>query len=304
MKFAPSFSDDRPFAGIVLMMIAASLFAALDATAKYLGQSMASLDVAWLRYAGHAVLVLVFVRAWANFDVFRTKKPILHLVRGLNLLLSTVFNFWALRYLQLAEASAIMFCSPLLVTALAGPMLGEPIGLRRWIAVGVGFVGVLVVTRPGTGAMHWAVLLSGVAVLNYACYAILTRRMNRTESAEGLLLISALVGAAALAPVAPSAIGSLSGWTIPLAFMLGLFGATGHYALVVAHRVARASIVAPFMYTQMVWMILLGYLIFQDTPDPWTLAGTAIIASAGLYILHRERVRGKPTVAATNPVAQ
>ena len=304
MKFAPTFSEDRPLAGIVLMIIAASLFAALDTTAKYLGQTMDALDVVWLRYAGHVVLVVLFLRAWANFDVFRTKKPILHFVRGLNLLLATVFNFWALRYLQLAEASAIMFCSPLIVTALAGPLLGEPVGLRRWIAVGVGFVGVLVVTRPGTGAMHWAVGLSAVAVVNYASYSILTRRMNRTESAEGLLLISALVGVAALAPVAPSAIGSLSGWTWALAFLLGLFGATGHYALVVAHRVARASIIAPFIYTQMVWMILLGYLIFSDTPDPWTLGGTAIIAAAGLYILHRERVRGKPTVAASDPMAQ
>lgn len=286
------------------MIVAASLFAALDTTAKYLGQSMHSLDVVWLRYAGHVVLVILFLRAWSHLDVFRTRKPLLHIVRGLNLLLATVFNFWALQYLQLAEASAIMFCSPLIVTALAGPLLGEPIGLRRWIAVGIGFIGVLVVTRPGTGAMHWAVILSFVAVVNYASYSILTRRMNRTESAEGLLLISALVGVAALAPVAPSAIGSLAGWSWALAFLLGFFGATGHYALVVSHRIAPASIIAPFIYTQMAWMILLGYLIFDDSPDRWTLAGTAIIAGAGLYILHRERVRGKATVAATDPVAQ
>lgn len=304
MKFAPSFTEDRPVLGIVLMTVAASLFAALDTTAKYLGQVMNPFDVVWLRYVTHSILVLVFLRAWSNFEIFQTEKPILHLVRGLCLLGATLFNFWALQYLQLAEASAIMFCSPLIVTALAGPLLGEPVGLRRWLAVGVGFIGVLVVVRPGTGAMHWAASLSGVATVCYACYAIMTRRMNKTESAESLLLLSAFVGAGALAPLAPSAISSLEAWMYPLAIMLGVFGATGHYAMVVAHRIARASIIAPFIYTQMAWMIVLGYVIFNDTPDLMTLLGTAIIAAAGLYILHRERVRGRSTVAASDPVVQ
>jgi len=304
VKFAPSFSENQPVLGIVLMVVAASLFAGLDTTAKYLGQTMNAFDIVWLRYITHSLLVLIFLRAWSHFEIFETQKPIMHLVRGLCLLGATMFNFWALQYLQLAEASAIMFCSPLIVTALAGPLLGEPVGLRRWIAVGVGFVGVLVVVRPGTGAMHWAAGLSFAATCCYAFYAILTRRMNKTESAESLLLLSAFVGAGALSPVAPSAIAALSGWKYALALLMGVFGATGHYAMVVAHRIARASIIAPFIYTQMVWMILLGYIIFGDTPDLMTLVGTFIIAGAGLYILHRERVRGRPTVASVDPVAQ
>lgn len=286
------------------MMVAATLFAALDTTAKYLGQTMNAFDIVWLRYVTHSLLVLVFLRAWSNFEIFLTDRPFMHLVRGFCLLGATVFNFWALQYLQLAEASAIMFCSPLIVTALAKPLLGEPVGLRRWIAVGVGFLGVLVVVRPGTGAMHWAASLSGAATVCYAFYAILTRRMNRTESAESLLLLSAFVGAGALSPVAPSALAALSGWKYPLALLMGVFGATGHYAMVVAHRIAHASIIAPFIYTQMVWMILLGFIIFGDLPDAMTLVGTLIIAAAGLYILHRERVRGRPTVAASDPLAQ
>lgn len=303
MKFAPSFSDDRPVAGIVLMIIAASLFAGLDTTAKYLGQSLNALDVVWLRYAFHAILVLVILRAWSHFDVFFTEKPLMHLLRGLHLLGATLFNFWALRYLQLAEASAIMFCGPLIVTALAGPLLGETIGLRRWIAVGVGFIGVLVVTRPGTGAMHWAVGLSGIAVVNYALYSILTRRMNKTESAESLILISSLIGVGAMSPVAYSAVTSLSGWQWPLAALMGFLGAAGHYALTIAHRVANASLLAPFIYTQMVWMVSLGYLVFGDTPDMMTIVGTLIIAAAGLYILHRERIRGQ-LVTAADPAVQ
>lgn len=285
------------------MVIAASLFAGLDTTAKYLGQSMDALNVVWLRYAFHALLVLIILRAWTHFDAFHTEKPLLHIVRGMTLLGATLFNFWALRYLQLAEASAIMFCAPLIVTALAGPLLGEAVGLRRWIAVGIGFIGVLVVTRPGTGAMHWAVILSFVAVVNYAFYAILTRRMNKTESPESLILLSSLIGVGALSPVAYDAIASLDGWEWPLAILMGVFGATGHYALVIAHRIASASVIAPFIYTQMVWMITLGYLVFGDVPDTWTLVGTAIIAGAGLYILHRERIRGQ-TVTAADPAVQ
>ena len=285
------------------MMGAAALFACLDATAKYLGQTMSSLDIVWLRYATHALLLAIFLRVWNHFEAFRTKKPWMHLLRGMHLLGATLFNFWALKYLQLAEASAIMFCSPLIVTALAGPILGEKVGLRRWVAVGVGFVGVLIVTRPGTGAMHWAVILSFISVSNYAMYALLTRRMNKTESAESLLMLSALVGVGVMSPFAYSAITSLKGWHWPIAFMMGAFGAVGHYALVISHRIASASLLAPFIYTQMVWMILFGYIIFGDTPDMMTLVGTAIIAGAGLYILHRERVRGQ-TVAANDPVVQ
>ena len=184
-----------------------------------------------------------------------------------------------------------MFAGPLVVTALAGPVLGERVGPRRWTAVVIGFIGVLVVTRPGTGAMHWAALLSMCAMLNYVGYALLTRRMNKTESAESLLMLSAVVGAVALLPVAPSAVTAPEGWQWALVVLMGAFGASGHYAMVVSHRIASASMLAPFIYTQMVWMITFGFVLFGDLPDAWTLIGTVIIAAAGLYILHRERVR-------------
>lgn len=282
------------------MTFAVSMFACLDTTAKWLGATMESAQISWLRYATHVILMCLFLRVWRDLSPFRTRYPLLQFLRGLTLLGATFFNFWALQYLQLAETSAIMFAAPLLVTALAGPLLGEKVGIRRWIAVLIGFVGVLVVLRPGTAAMHWAAGLSMCGMASYAFYVVLTRRMHRTESSLSLLMLSAIVGVVVLLPAAPGAIAALHGWQWLLAFMLGLFGSTGHYALVVAHRLTSASTLAPFVYMQMIWMILFGWAIFHQVPDVWTFVGTAIIAGAGLYILHRERVRGQ-TIAQRDP---
>ncbi|UOM35843.1 DMT family transporter [Acuticoccus sp. I52.16.1] len=279
--------------GIILMVYAVSMFACLDSTAKWLGASMDAVHVVWLRYAAHVLLLCLFLRVWRDITPFKTKHPFMQALRGLTLLGSTFFNFWALQYLQLGETSAIMFSAPLVVTALAGPFLGEKVGVRRWAAVCVGFVGVLVVLRPGTGAMHWAAMLSICGMLNYSIYVVLTRRMHRTENSISLLMLSALVGVVVLAPVAPGALLELDGWQWVLALMMGLFGASGHFALTVAHRYASASTLAPFIYTQMVWMILFGWAIFHQVPDTWTFVGTGIIAAAGIYILHRERIRGQ-----------
>lgn len=280
------------------MIFAVAMFSCLDATAKYLILNhMETVDVVWIRYATHVIYLSLFWRVWRDLTPFRTKRPILQIVRGAALLGSTFFNFWALQYLQLAEASAISFAAPLVVTALAGPLLGEQVGIRRWAAVCVGFIGVLIVTRPGTGAMHWAALLSVCSMLSYASYAIMTRRMHRTESPSAMIMISGMVGAVALAPYAPGALASLDGWFWVLALLTGAFGAIGHGALVMAHKVANASVLAPFAYTQMIWMILWGYFVFGDLPDTWTVVGTCVIASAGLYILHRERVRGQQVAA-------
>lgn len=273
------------------MTMAAGLFSCLDTVAKFLGQTMASQDVAFLRYATNAVLLLVLLRVWSHPEVFRTDRLVMHILRGLTLMGATFFNFWALRYLSLAEAVSIMFAAPLVVTALAGPLLGEAVGVRRWAAVAVGFCGILIVTRPGTGAMHWAAILSMIAMLNYAAYSLLTRRMNATESTSSLLIISVLVGTAILSPWSVSAVTTLQGWHWALAFFMGALGLVGHLCLVKAHQIASASLLAPFLYTQMIWMILFGYVFFGDTPDRWTLFGMVVIAGAGLYILHRENVR-------------
>jgi drug/metabolite transporter (DMT)-like permease len=275
------------------MFTAVSLFACLDTIAKVLSRTMPAAEIAWLRYTFHILLLALFLRVWRDRTAFRTRRPLMHVLRGLTLLGSTVFNFWALRYLQLAEAAAIMFAAPLVVTALAGPLLGEHVGPRRWAAVVVGFVGVLIVLRPGTDAMHWAAGLSICAMMSGSFYSLLTRKMHQTETTDSLMMLAALVGATILLPAAPGAVLHPTGWEWALALGMGFFGVSGHYALVVAHRIASASTLAPFSYMQMVWMIVFGYAVFGDVPDAWTMVGSAVIAGAGLYILHRERVRGQ-----------
>lgn len=277
--------------GIAWMVAANVAFTALDTVAKILGQSIDPLQVAWFRYATNLVLVLFVLRAWGRPYLFDTSKPLLQLIRGLCLLGSTVFNFVALRYLQLAEVAAIAFAGPLFITALAGPLLGEKIGWRRWGAVGVGFVGMLVVIRPGIGGMHWAALFSVASVTCYAFYVILTRHLGRTETSEGLVLHGAVVGTVVLMPMLPPAWETpTSGWIWLALIATGFLGGLGHFMLIQAYKRAPATVIAPFTYMQIVWMVIAGYLVFGDKPDVWTLYGAGIIISSGLYILHRERV--------------
>jgi drug/metabolite transporter (DMT)-like permease len=279
--------------GILLMCGAVACFACLDSMAKYLSRHMDVLEVVWARYTAAFILALILSNPFSRPGLMRTSRPVLQVVRSAVLLGSTVFNFIALKYLQLDQVLAIIFSTPFMVAALAGPMLGEWIGPRRWAAIGVGFVGVLVVTRPGVGDMHPAAILSVLSAMCYAVYGILTRLLSRTDSNETTLFYSNLLGAAAMLPVLPFV------WTPPRSWLLvvlmiavGAFGSIGHYLLIIAHRLAPASTLSPFMYTQLVWATTLGYLIFHDVPNAWTIAGAGIVVASGLYLLHRERVRG------------
>jgi drug/metabolite transporter (DMT)-like permease len=276
--------------GIALMCGAVACFSLLDTTAKYLNLYMATLQIVWARYTGAFLFPLIVSNPWNRPGLLRTGQPALQIGRSFLLLGSTMCNFLALRYLQLDEAIAIIFSTPCLVAALSGPMLGEWVRWRRWTAIGVGFIGVLVVARPGTGAFQPAALLSLVAALCYALYSIVTRRLARTDSNETTLFYSNLVGVVALMPVVPFV------WTTPtdpivIALMVasGAMGSSGHYLLIAAHRLAPAAVLSPFIYTQIVQVIILGYLVFGDVPSRWTLLGCAIVVASGLYILHRER---------------
>jgi drug/metabolite transporter (DMT)-like permease len=276
--------------GIALMCGAVASFACLDATAKYLNHHMDTLQVVWARYLSAFVVAFLFVNPWNRPGLVITERPVLQIVRSSLLLGSTIFNFLAIRYLQLDQALAIMFSTPFFVAILSGPMLGEWVRWRRWTAIIVGFIGVLVVTRPGTGSMHPAALFALGGAVCYAFYSISTRVLSRTDTSETTLFYSNLVGALVMAPVVPFV------WTTPqdafiiiLMVVFGAFGSFGHYLLIVGHRLAPPSVLAPFIYTQLVWATTLGYVVFADVPNRWTLAGATIVVGSGLYILARER---------------
>lgn len=275
---------------IALVLTACFSFAFLDASAKYLVQNgIAAPFLAWMRFSVHLVVVAVLFRAWSRGAMFRTANLPAQILRGVFLFGSTAFNFLALQTLQLAETISILFVSPMVITALAGPLLGEWAGWRRWLAVLVGFAGVLVIMRPGLGAFGVGHLYSLAGMACYSIYVVMTRRMGSSETAESLIFYSALTPAVLMLPLVPL-YGSLprDGLQWALIFVPGLIGAFGHYLLIRAYQQATTAALAPYPYSQMLWMTALGWLIFSDLPDLWTIVGAAIIVSSGLYILHRE----------------
>ena len=276
----------------LLILPAYLCFSLLDASAKWLVLAgFAPLFVVWCRYIGHVLFILVYLRSWEHTDTLRTVHPWLQIIRGTLLATGTLCNFLALQTLQLAETMAIFLASPMLITALSGPLLGEWAGWRRWLAVCVGFAGVLVVVRPGTDAFQFGMVYSLVALVATALYFIMTRRMTETESDESMIVYGGLAPAIVLLP-ALFLQGEWPGFTIELALLLaiGAFGAVGHLFVIKAHRIAPAPSIAPAVFTQVIWMTALGWLVFAQLPDGWTMAGIAIIVASGLYILNRERL--------------
>jgi drug/metabolite transporter (DMT)-like permease len=279
--------------GIALMCGAVACFAFLDATAKYLGRRIDVLEVVWARYTFGFLLALLWSNPLNRPGMLRSARPLLQVGRSALLLGSTVLNFFAIRWLQLDQALTITFSTPFLVAALSGPVLGEWVGPRRWAAIAVGFVGVLVVTRPGLNATHPAALLSAGGAVCYAAYALTTRILARTDTSETTLFYSNLVGAVVMLPIIAAV------WTTPdsvltaaLMVATGALASVGHYLLICAHRLAPASVLSPFIYSQLAWTTALGYFVFADVPNRWTVAGAGIVIASGLYLLHRERVRG------------
>lgn len=284
--------------GIGLMCGTMVCFACLDSTAKYLNHHMDTLEVVWARYTGGLLLALILSNPMTHPAIMKTRRPWLQIGRSILLLGSTLLNFFALRWLQLDQTTSILFATPFLVALMSGPILGEWVGWRRWCAIGVGFAGVLLVTRPGFGGIHPAALLSVASLCCYAFYIISTRVLARSDSSETTLFYSNMVGAVAMSLVVPFV------WTMPdswfligLMVMIGGLGSIGHYLLIIAHRGVPPVVLAPFMYTQLIWVIALGYLVFGDLPNRWTLAGAAVVVCSGLYLLHRERHVGRAETA-------
>jgi len=279
--------------GIALMCGTAALFACLDTTAKYLSPQMPTTQIVAARYLTAFVLAFALVNPITHPRLAVTRRPFTQIIRSVLMLATTVLNFIAVRYLQLDQTLLTGYLAEPALAKLFEPVLGERLDWRRWTAIGVGFCGVLLVTRPGLGGIHPAALLMVGAALCYAVYGIMTRALARTDSNETTLFYTNMVGAIVMVPVLPFV------WTPPqdalswlLTAILGFLGGMGHYLLILGHRLAPASVLAPFIYSQMIWMITLGYFVFGDVPNRWTLAGAAIVIASGLYLLYRERVMG------------
>jgi drug/metabolite transporter (DMT)-like permease len=286
------------------MCAANILFCSIDAIAKFLVHDMSSIQVAWARFASAFAAALILSHVLFQPRRMRSARPGLQLLRSTLLLASNVVMVAALRYLQLDQTSSIMFLVPFLVAAFAVPLLGERIGPRRWAAIAVGFCGVLLVMRPGLGGIHPAALLCVSAAVTYSFYGILTRVLSHSDESATTMFYTNLVGAIVLSAAVPFF------WTTPTLFegflmaLMGTIASCGHYLLIMAHRLAPASILSPFMYTQLIWMILYGYMLFGDVPNHFTLAGASLAIASGLYLLYRERkVKGETAPVSGDPIA-
>jgi len=278
--------------GIALMLLTLVCFTGIDTSAKWLGRSLPPLEVSFFRYLVAFLAAAVLFDPWRMPQAWRSRRPVLQILRGLCLLGSTVFNFIALRHLQLAETMTIAFSAPFLIALMSGAFLGERIDPARWGAIVVGFGGVLLVTRPTSEHFDPMMLVAFLNIVCYAIYAIITRLLAGIDSSQSMLLIPAGVAVVALAP-------TLFGvWVTPqgasvwaLVILMGLFGAAGHFLLILAFSRAPASVVAPFTYTQIVWMTLSGWVFFGDVPGGTTIAGGAVVICSGLWLLWQERRR-------------
>ena len=284
----------RRLVAILLMCGAVFCFACLDGSAKWATRYVDPLVTTWFRYVANVAVLALVLNPWTKPRLLHTNRFWLQVARSTLLFSSTVLNFFALQYLPLTLNLSIQFAMPLLVALLAGPMLGEYPGRRRLAAVAVGFCGILVITRPGTGSLHPAALLTVLNTCFYALYAMITRMLAAYDSPATTMTYSGLAGAMLLMPVIPFV------WTTPptpLVWLVligtGLFGAVGHGLLTLAHARAPAPVLSPFVYSQILWTTALGYWVFGDLPDGWTLVGAAIVVGSGLYLLVWERRRGR-----------
>ncbi len=289
--------EDRLGLAILLCLGAFFSFTLLDTSAKWLAAAgLPVLQVVFIRYAGHLVAASALFLPGRGLSVFRSNAPLVQLGRAVFLLTSTACNFVALSHLPLTVTISIFFATPVMVSLLAVPILGERIGLRRFLAVLVGFGGVLIVTQPWGAAFHWAMLLSLAAMFCASMYFVLTRMIAGLDDNPTGQMFTSGIPAVALAPFV------LTGWVWPpdavawgAALVIGLLGIGGHTLITVGYRYAPAATLAPTVYSQILYAAAISWLVFSQPPEARTLMGAAVIVGAGLYIWLRERALRKAT---------
>lgn len=281
--------------GVILFLTAVFLFAALDATAKYLTAFFAVPLLVWARYFVHLVFMLVAIAPGMGREIVITQRPWLMTFRALMLVGVTLLIQLAFRTLPLAETTAIFFVTPLLVAVLAGPLLGEKLQATSWLATITGFCGVLLIARPGGVMVGIGVVYALGGALCYAIYQILTRKLSASEPPMRQLFYTALVGTAAMSFVLPVYWGGeMPSLTQALLIAsLGFYGGTGHFLLIRAFREAPASTLSPLLYVQLIWAVLLGWIVFGQLPDLPATIGMLVIGASGLSLVLRRTRPGK-----------
>lgn len=281
---------NRVLLGILFMCVASTLFPIMNGLVKLLGSTYAPEQIVWARIVSHLVFVLMVFLPTAGLAVFRTRRPGSQFIRSMMQLMSTSMFFFGVQFIPLADAAAISFMGPFIVTLLAVPLLGERISGARLVAVLVGFCGVLVVIRPGSEVFQWHSLLVVGSATCYALYQIFTRRVAGLDSPATSALYSALLGAAVLSVLMPFRWKATPETVIDVVLLasLGILGGIGHYCVARAMTYAPANVISPFMYFQMIGSVLVGWLLFHHLPDIYTWIGAAILIASGLYIGWRE----------------
>jgi drug/metabolite transporter (DMT)-like permease len=289
-------SKHHKLRGMALMSAAVLCFACLDSLSKYLSRYYPVPFLIWARYAVHLVLMSIIFIPQRGAALVQTSQPGAQILRSVFLVVTSFLFVSGLRYLPIAEATSIIFLTPLLMTALSVPLLREKVGRLDWVGVAIGFVGVLIIVRP-TGALLTAAILFplGAAICN-SLYQLMTRKFRASDSSTTTNFITGLVGTVLTSFALPFF------WQTPtlahglLMVGMGAAAATGHALLIRAYRYASPAVVGPFSYGQLVWASLLGYLVFREFPDPLTILGMGVIAASGLFVTYHNLLGGRGRV--------
>jgi drug/metabolite transporter (DMT)-like permease len=285
------FTDD-PLRAIALAVSATVLFGSSDTISKYLSGGLPIVEFIWIRYVLFLIMALFLVGRLPGRSV-QARNPGLQVVRGLCVVGSSILFVYGVRQMTMAQATTISFLSPMLITILSIPLLGETVGIRRWAAVGAGMLGMLVVVRPGMGGFQPAALFGVASSFCWALALIITRKIAMSDAPQTTVLWSAAIGTAVLTALLPFEVVWPTMKQLGLSLLLGVLASGGQWMVILAHRIAPASLLAPFFYGQLLWVTVLGFLVFGNLPDTWTVAGAGIIIASGLYTAHRERIRGR-----------
>lgn len=270
--------------GVFWMLVTAFFFVCVHATGKFLVARYPLVQVVWGRYIFHLLLGLAIL-APRLAQIIRSGNLKLQLLRSGFMFGATIFYFAAVQFLPLTEANAINFLTPILVVILAQPILGERVGLMRWLGVAIGFVGAMIIIRPGGGLIDLAAGIMMVSAFCNACYQLSTRRLGVVDDPLTTLLYTALVGSIIASLAVPFSFEPMdaSGWMLMV--LIGAFAMIGHFALIKAYRLAPAPAIAPFGYSILLWSAVFGYVVFDQLPDLWTILGAGIIVIGGFTIM-------------------